>query len=314
MRNDNINIIKCTIAIFIMTLWCFSSPKASYAQTTGISHNPSYSEIITQPGKTISVKFLVANVGDNQAFVTSIHNFDPKKPAALIDTELQGPIRFELANKDLTLNEPYFITEKKGKELILEIRIPEQTKDGDYYYSLTTTHEIGRVPEGVATLTHKLFVSSILVITVSTDGILEHDGTIGDFSINHPTRFFNTREPVPFTLIVNNTGRNKGKVRGYISIDGPGIHKRIPLVDENVLAGTSKRLSTANGQEIQGFFVGRYVMTAFVDVGDRIITGQTTFIAIPITIVIFLIVVICLFMAGRYIFLRSDDRTGHKPN
>ncbi len=307
MHTDNINNIKYTVVILILILCSFSFPKALYAQTTGISHNPSYAEIVTQPGKTIRIKFVVANIADSQAFSTSIHNFDPKKPESNIDTELQGPIRFEFTNKDVKLNEPYFITEKKGKEIILEIRVPEKIEDGDYYYTLTTTHEIGRTPEGMATLTHKLFVSSILAITVSADGILEHDGSIGEFSINTRSRFFNTREPVPFKLVVNNTGRNKGKIHGYISVDGPGVHKRIPLVDENVLAGSSKKLSTVDGQEIKGFFVGRYVMTAFVDVGDRIITSQTTFIAVPTTIIILLVVVTCLFAAGRYLFLKSDN-------
>lgn len=304
------NNIKYTIVAFIFVLCWLTLPQSVHGQVTGISHNPSYSEIITQPGTTILMKFVVANVGDNQTFVTSIHNFDPKEPESHIGTEVQGPMRFALTNKNLKLNEPYLITEKKGKELILEIRVPEKTEDGDYYYTLTTTHEIGRTSEGVATLTHKLFVSSILAITVSADGILEHTGSIGEFSINAPSRFINTRKPVPFKLTINNTGRNRIKVHGYISIDGPGVHDRIPLVEENVLSGSSKILSTKSGQKIQGFFVGRYVLTTYVDVGDRILTAQTTFIAIPWAILILFVVVICLFITARHIFLKADLTSG----
>jgi hypothetical protein len=302
---------KYTFGIFL-NIACFYAlllgAPSTHAQVVGISQNPSYIEVTAKPGSTVNTNFVIANVGDNQAFVTSIFNFDPKNPTKNIDGQLLGPIRFNLKNKDLSLDQPFFITEKKGKELILELRIPENTPSRDYYYTLTTTHETGRTPEGTTSITHQLFVNSVIVVTVTNDGTIEQNGSIGELRIDAASHIFQTKQPIPFKLIANNSGKNLIRTHGFLHIQGPWVNKRVPLVDENILALSGKQLVTKEGSFISGFFVGRYNIDAYVDIGGKIVTARTSFISVPTTIIGFLVLMIILFVVGRIIFLKTDSK------
>src|SRR3989338_5925534 len=282
-----------------------------YAQEAGITQTPSTVELVAQPGQTVEVKFVVGNVGDNLPLTSSLTGFKPTgvQGHVTFDTELTSPLRFALKNNNLHLDEPYILLEGNGQELVLEIRIPDNTPEGDYYFALTTTHEIGRIPAGSTSLTHKIHVSSFILISVNPDGYTDHQGEIGEFRVDSPKKYFETNQPIPFKLIVNNVGKNLIKPRGYLIIRGPGVNKRLSLVSENVLSGYSRQLMVQDGKIIKGFFIGRYTVQAFVDTGSQIIRAQFTFISIPTRILISLATLIGLVMSAIIIVRKQEGRT-----
>jgi len=194
------------------------------------------------------------------------------------------------------------LKEGKGQELILEIRIPENTPEGDYYYALTTTHETGRIPAGSTSLTHKIHVSSFILISISPDGYTEQKGEIGEFRVDALKKYFETNQPIPFKLIVNNLGKNVITPRGYLVIRGPGVNKRLTLVSENVLSGYSRQLMVQDGTIIKGFFVGRYTVQAFIDTGSQIMRTEFTFVSIPTKLLLALGAIIALVIGALLIY------------
>jgi len=302
-----IKAIKCTTAlIIVLTAFLSMAGTEIYAQEIGISQEPSYLEILAQPGRTISEKIIVGNTGDTQAFMTSIHNFTPNSPVANYEAELTGPIRFNLKNKDIQFNKPYFVKEKTGKELALEIRIPDNTPDGDYYYTITTTHETGRLPEGITSVSHKVHLNSMILLTVSSQGLVEQNGSIAEFRINSDKKFFQTKDDIPFKLIINNNGKNLIKTHGYLHIQGPGVNKRVPLVTDNVLAASQRQLVTSAGDKIDGFFIGRYTIDVFVDTGSNVMRARTSFIAVPVTLIALLVLITGLLYLARIVLTKKD--------
>lgn len=278
------------------------------AQEASISIEPSLTEIHAQPGSTILQEFIISNTGDTQTFTTNVLPFRPTDNFGNIemDTELSGPIRFEIKNKDITINKPYIVTEDKGKEVVLEIRIPDNIEEGDYYYALHTTHETGRVIEGETSISHKLHVSGLILIHIAK-GELDQQATIGDYDISNDRGYFKTNERIPFKLVVNNVGRNAFKTDGYLHIVGPGVDKRLPLLTENVLSMSSRQLSLETGAYFEGFFVGKYTVTAVLDAGGNTLQAQTSFFVLPTTI-LFWLSIGGLIIGGAIYIIRRESK------
>src|SRR3989344_8272498 len=119
-------------AISMKTFWIslvlclslfFAAPVC--AQEVGISQSPGVVELEARPGEVVTEKFVVGNVGDIRALVTSISNFKPADEVGhvSISSELTGPLRFALKNETVQFDQPYLLNEKSGQELVLEVRV-----------------------------------------------------------------------------------------------------------------------------------------------------------------------------------------------
>jgi len=186
------------------------------AQQFAMSITPPLLEITIKPGKSVLIAYTVSNVGDPAIMSADVRPF---KPTGILGSLIQsdtfeGPIRFNLDNSNIGLGKPFFLKSKEGQQLLLKIRVPEGTPEGDYYYTFYVQNETGRPLEGVTASLNQARIGGNILVTVTNSGTLETRGNIGTFTV-FPTlklglkaALFESTDPVPVQLILQNTGRN----------------------------------------------------------------------------------------------------------
>ena len=113
--------------------------------------------------------YLRKNGGDPVNINVKMASFEPKDNLGnvRIKNQLEGPIRFNLDNSDIELNTPFFLKSLSSQQLLLRIRVPENIKNGDYYYSLLAETVPAASTEGVGSAQAKATIGANILITVT---------------------------------------------------------------------------------------------------------------------------------------------------
>ncbi len=302
------NILLVAVLSLIMSLLGAVMPV--HAQQVALSLTPPLIETVIKPGKSIVIAYTIANGGDPLIMSTNISRFKPVGIDGGVELEntKDGPIRFNLENSDIQLGKAFFVKNGKGQQLLLKIRVPEGTPDGDYYYTFYAQNELGRLPEGQPSALTQARIGSHILITVTQSGVIDVNGGIGDFHINprytlklfgRTYRIVESTDVIPVDLIVQNTGHTLAKPQGTITLRGSfGEKAEYTLIPQNILSMSSRRIHASPSAElrlrdggartdaslhINGFFVGKYILGANVDFGDKTQadSATTVFFAIP---------------------------------
>lgn len=312
------NYILTTVFIAV---WLICAPIFVRAQSVSLSVQPPLVEAAIKPGKSILVGFTVANTGDPTIISAHVSTFVPRGidgHIVLTDTQ-DTPIRFNLENSNIELGKPFFLKDQKGQQLLLKLRVPEGTPEGDYYYTFFVQNELGRRIEGVPSAQTQARVGANMLVTVTKTGDVEVMGSIGKLSITPRFTFsifgktypiIESSDQVPVSLILQNTGSNLIKPRGSIELKGSfGEKATYSLVSQNILrkssrliqASQSATLSTQlpsqnSSLTLKGFFVGKYTLSAVVNFGDVSESKSATFVfyAIPYKLIAAFVIVLIL--------------------
>lgn len=251
-------IITYVFALLSIVTFGFVLAQPVSAQNVAFSINPPLLETFIKPGKTIVVAYTVENRGDPMIVSTDIRPFTPRGIYGDINVkfENEGPIRFSLENSDIKLGEAFNLGQRQGQQLLLKIRVPEGTPNGDYYYTFFIANSLGREQSGFTSTQAQAFVGSNILISVTDDGRIDVSGSIGSFEVS--PRFsvtifgkkydiFDSTDPVPVKLIVQNTGRNLIKPRGTVIFQGSyGEKLDYTVVPQNVLKESSRMISLSD--------------------------------------------------------------------
>jgi len=279
------------------------------AQQLSLTISPPLTEMVIKPGKSVVIAYTITNLGEPVTLVPGVRPFAPQGTQGnlIIEKELSGPIRFNLENSNIQLDAPFSLPSRQGQQLLLKIRVPEGTPEGDYYYTFLAESKPGNLPEGTSASRAASIIGANILITVTESGAVIVKGSIGQFAVI-PQRtinilgkklpFFESTDTIPIVLIINNTGNNLIKPYGTINLSGNfGERAEYSLLPQNILSQSSRLITAtpsaniSNGSSsltIKGFFVGKYTLTASLDFG----TGtekQTTavvFYALPFKLII----------------------------
>ncbi len=312
--------MKHIFTIVALLVGLLSVPQFARAQSISLSVQPPLVEAAIKPGKSILVGFTVANTGDPSIISAHVSTFVPRGidgHIVLTDTQ-DTPIRFNLENSNIELGKPFLLKDQKGQQLLLKLRVPEGTPEGDYYFTFFVQNELGRSIEGVPSAQTQARVGANMLVTVTKTGNVEVLGSIGKLSITprfNVKLFGNTypivesSDTIPVSLILQNTGANMIKPQGSLKLRGSfGEEATYALVSQNILKKSSRLIQASQSATIQpeavsrdssvmlrGFFVGKYTLTADVNFGDISESKSATFVfyAIPYKLIgAFLIVLI----------------------
>ncbi|OGK31912.1 hypothetical protein A3I56_01165 [Candidatus Roizmanbacteria bacterium RIFCSPLOWO2_02_FULL_43_10] len=305
------------------------------AQQFAMSITPPLLEITIKPGKSVLIAYTVSNVGDPAIMSADVRPF---KPTGILGSLIQsdtfeGPIRFNLDNSNIGLGKPFFLKSKEGQQLLLKIRVPEGTPEGDYYYTFYVQNETGRPLEGVTASLNQARIGGNILVTVTNSGTLETRGNIGTFTV-FPTlklglkaALFESTDPVPVQLILQNTGRNFIKPEGIITLQGGfGEKANFTLVPQNILAKSSRlAVASTSGSLVRfkepttlvlsGFYVGKYTLTADVifSGSQKPVQATLTFYALPFKLLLASGVALAIGLVIIAQFKRKDDDTSDLP-
>lgn len=239
--------------------------------------------------------------------------------------EQNGQIRY-LKDEELNLKDPLMmqrikildadtevskveIGPKQQKELKLQINVPDNETESDYYFSIVFTST--PIESGLKN-------KSDILMAVATNVLLSI-GTgekakvyLEEFS----TPFFQKEGPVEFRIRASNQGEHFASVRGYILITdlfGQTVG-RIDIDPTNLLSGTTRYLSSdatsskSTWPEI--FLLGPYTADLNLQIGNNgtIIKQTTRFAGAPIQILLIILISISILLVIKYRLKRRLNR------
>jgi len=285
------------------------------AQQLTLSITPPLVETVIKPGKSILVGYTVSNLGDPILISPHVRPFTPQGIYGdlVLGEKPEGPIRFNLDNSNIKLEDTFFLQSNEGQQLLLKIRVPEGTPEGDYYYTFYVENDLGKPIEGRDAARTQARVGTNILITVTESGQIDVGGSIGELSVlprrtfslfGNNIHLFESTDIIPIQLILQNTGRHLVKPEGDITLSGSlGERAKFVVQPQNILSQSS-RLAIATPSAkldpdtdsgikpaslyLSGFFVGKYTLTADIDFGfgTKQHTATTTFYAFPIKLLI----------------------------
>lgn len=313
------NSLRVCVLLGMVCFVFLSLAQAVFAQKVTLSLSPSISEIVIKPGESVDIPYKVSNLDDPVSVSADVRPFVPRGTEGdiSIESEFSGPIRFSLENADIDLGNAFSLQTQKGQELRLQIRVPDGTPEGDYYYTFFVQTLPGKLTEGTTSSRAISRIGSNILVTVSSSGQLETKGTIGRLDVI-PSRkitilgktifFFESTDPIPVILTINNTGNNRIKPQGTIELDqNRGGRMKIEILPQNILAQSSRRLTVV---PFKGFFVGRRTLRTSITFGAGEIphTASATFLAIPFKLITASLIVLGILLAVVITVRKQDQK------
>lgn len=296
------------ILVLILTIVIFSIPNQVKAQAINLSLTPPLIEVTIKPDTSLVIAYTLTNSGDPSVFTSYIRPFNPQglNGELAIAREFSGPVRFNLENSTIQLDTPYFLKSGQSQQLLLKIRVPEGTPEGDYYYSFLSENVPGKLAEGTSQPITQGAIGSNILISVTESGVFESSAHISQLSIvpRYTLQFLGKKfyivessDTIPVRLIAQNSGKSLIKPEGIVRLNGGLSDEEIyNVLPENILASSSRLLhatpsgSMANGQAsfaIEGFHLGKYILTASLTFGNKneLTRSSVVFYALPIKLI-----------------------------
>lgn len=329
MQNDNLKfkIKKIFIFFLFLSLLLFSTTKEIFAQQVSLSLSPPLIETVIKPGKSILVAYSLINYADPVILSAKVLPFEPKNNLGQIKIkeEFEGPIRFSLDNANFNLGQEFFLKTNDREQLLLRIRVPEGASEGDYYYTLLVGTQPSTAQAEKTNSFAKATIASNILITVTESGKVEIKPKIALFDVLPRARFslfgkkinfFDSTDPIPLILVVENKGKNLIKPEGQIILKGNfGEKAKFDIVPQNILSQSQRLISATPTAEldcsstskikacqspvslvISGFFLGFYRLSTALIFGENSpqISASTSFFAFPIKIFFGLIIILLI--------------------
>jgi len=310
--------------VVLIFAFCFLNFKVS-AQELSLGISPPLLEIVIKPNKSIMVAYKIDNYADPVIARAKILPFEPlgNQGNIKIAKDFSGPVRFSLDNSDLDLEKPFFMKTRESKQLLLRMRLPEGTPDGDYYYTLLIETEPPPTVDGSTGGRAKGTIGANILITVTGSGMTEISGKIVLFDVISKFKpfgwkIFDSNAKIPVVLNVQNNGKNMIKAEGEIVLNGNfGEKATYQIPAQNILAQSQRLVFATPSAEINqptslvlsGFFLGKYKLAASLNIGESLtpLTASTSFVALPFRWIIGLIfaLIISLILIKR--LSRNED-------
>ncbi len=318
----NLKIFKFLYVVFIFYSLFFAFAFQVSAQQTGLYLTPSLIEVAIIPGQSFKQKYKLANTGDPTLVVMQVVSFEPIGSAG--ETSLRkkagGPVEFEIESSEITLGETFFMKNRAKREFELNIKVPEEASDRDYYYTLAAQTTAPKAEAQSTSARAQITLGSHLLITVTSDVQSEIKPRIALFEIVPSYRLgllgfhinlIDSLDRVPIRLVVDNKGKNLITPRGTITMKGIlGLVKTVEIKPQNVLAYSQKELRIES-TPLSGFFLGSYQVSALVNFGEGtpVVSASTSFFAFPFMIIAVLLIAAVIMIIFIKKLPKSKDRT-----
>jgi hypothetical protein len=301
---------------FPMFIFAQESPRR-----TAISITPPLSEIVVQPGKTVTQAFTITNDGAQDLEVLpTIVPFSPygESGEALVLSQ-QGTFEYaELQNLDIQLNSPFPLLAGKSQQLVLRINVPEDAVEQDHYQTfLLHTKPIGLAQLNGNNSVAQASIGVHILLSISTSG-LDH-GSIKLHKIVAP-KIIDMFSGLTFQVFAKNSGKNYTKAHGEIKLRSMfgEVVKVFPILPENVLADSTRELHTSvpNPEDAKSaqaaafeyrplFLLGKYtISTSLYAEGQTPEEKETIVYALPISPFL----VLLLFYGSRFILKKMTTK------
>lgn len=291
------NLVKClsiTLGI-LLTLPLFTAfglLSTVGAQSIGLSVRPPLTEITTPPGETIQINMEVSNLSSTKTVLTSqVKPFIPSGEGGNIETieDASFPPLSWIKLKPYELGQSFPIDSGQSKNLTLEISIPENAFQKDYYFTLFfSTDAKATIGSGTGT---KVKIGSNILLSVSTDEKGVKLAKIKEFSA---PRLIDSLTNFEYQVRISNIGTQFFKPVGQIIIkQALGGVETTALAPQNVLVNSTRKLFCLSKEELvpckpkNKVLIGKYDSTLSFTLDsdpNTIYSQKTTTYAFPFSL------------------------------
>src|SRR3989344_2459054 len=300
---------KFLVLSFMIYVSCFMFHVSFiHAQEINLSVAPPLIKTIIKPGKTILIGYKLQNLGDPVIVTTRVAGLIPigNNGGLRIENGPTDPILFNLDNAELKLNQPFLMKSAQQQQLLVRIKVPDQTPEGDYYYTLLNETKPSQSDSELSTST-KATIGSNILLTVTKSGKTDINGKIAFFDVVPRFKLpffgnvFDSSDKIPVRLFIVNVGHNVITPEGTINLIGNfGEKATFNIIPKNILINSQRIMeASTSGQMtdqadssllLSGFFLGHYKLATTINFGPgtQTLFGQASFIAFHIKLVIVL--------------------------
>ncbi|MBU1088962.1 hypothetical protein KKA02_03745 [Patescibacteria group bacterium] len=281
-----------------------------------LSITPAQIEILSKIGKTITQTYQIKNNSDSIVNLsTSIEQWQPINNDGSIQylPESTSPVLFSLLNADLKLGQIFSLPPNQSTQLILKIQIPQSIPES--YFTLFLKQENQSKNETSSYLssfsnTNAKIGSHILIATSETEN-LNHQATITNFTVTPKIKdmFFSK---IKFDIEIQNQSDYLFKNQGQLIIaKNNTVFKEISLFPNNTLANHSRLIRCTQPSVETGFkpvsspiscslsppfWPGLYQASVKLDNNIKLSNNSTSFFILPISPIIFILLITALFL------------------
>jgi len=319
IKNQNfrlkVKIFTFLIVILIFTFCILNLARSARAQTFSLGLYPPLLEVMIMPGKSITQVYQLNNYGDETILNTQILPFEPKDEQGNISLrgvtsrEVTPPKEwFNFENADISLGKPFVLKSGESKQIILRIKIPENSREDDYYFTLLFQSQPQEKIGGSKTI-QKGAIGANILLTVSRSGKPVKKGEIVEFKLRNcyiakllPSFcLFESFDKPEFLLRVKNTGRTFWKPFGKIEVKGLlGQRWEEELLPENVLMDSIRQIRTATESGKPNFLIGPYKAKVEFnleeDQSGETLSSSLSFLALPIKFILGILISILILL------------------
>ncbi len=295
--------------VFLLISFLLVFPYQIFSQQVSLGISPPLVEVKIKPGKSILIGYQIQNFGDPVYLQVKVLPFEPKDNYGRIKlkNKFTGPIQFSLDNAAIELEKPFFLESNKIEQLLLKIKTPEITDQGDYYYSLLIETLPPTYKEGIASAQAKTTIASNILITVTKNGLIDVKPKNVIFTTGK--KYFDSFETIPLTFIIANLGKNLIQPQGKIILKGNfGEKTEFNIIPKNILSQSQRLIEATPSGDLtlfkepktlvlpKGFYIGKYILSAEVNFGENSpkIFTNTIFFAFPFKLFFGLILILTL--------------------
>lgn len=304
------------IYVLLFTLYA-SRFTLVHAQELSLSISPPILEVLVKPGKSLSQTFKITNNGEDTIVTPKI--VEITENGVKENSQFKAEDWFSLLNTDIALEKPFLLKHNESRQLILRVSPPRGAEEKDYYRALLLTTTPTASSEYTQTAVSGS-IGSVLLVTVSTTGLLSKEAKIETFEVPTIIDSFST---IPIRVVLKNIGKTYFHPNGTLTLTGPVGKAAYQIVPEVIFPEQSKTLKTENISErdlnistltISGFFIGKYDLNLDLTLDESTIKihQKHTIYALPwkmLLIIISLIIVIFVIRRKR----RHNSNNAKKP-
>jgi glutaredoxin len=291
---------------------------------------PPLTHVVIQPGKTALTTVDIENQGAYDLKVTpQFVDFvsDNVSGNPVLEEQMSFPYIF-LQGENMGMDKSFVLPKGTQRQLVFEINLPESTLEKEYHFSLVLETEPvsgGLVESTEAAVQGQVVSNFIVTVTESA----QDQGKIELSSFEGPL-FIDSFLPIQVKALVKNVGRNTTVTLGKFRVQNvfnQTVYEN-ELLPENVLPNSTRELrgseSVLDGVEpflapaplrYKGLFLlGPYkLILTYKSPSQEEQTFEHTVFALPISVLIFIIVIYILYLiytkSGLFTLDRKKENT-----
>ncbi len=240
---------KITVILSLLVFGCLFTGQPVQAVNFAASLSPAIQHILIKPGKQAKVNFTLHNIGDPVTLQLKLAKVQPENEDYVITEIQESSVKF--VNPDV--KKPFIMTSNEVKDIEIEVTLPGQLTQADYYFAIIAETVPQPGVEGKATIQLQGSVTSLLLLSVKDNADLDFSPKIAIFDTKPRFRLsifgkkyeiFDTSDPIPVILTVQNQGENAFQAEGWITFTDSKQTHTYPLSPKYLLSSLQSTLSS----------------------------------------------------------------------